>query len=133
MIIREKIEQVYIPESVSKIESGAFANCDKLKEIEIPCYFPDGGLVEESFKELNELNKITVIPSNITSEMGRNTNMPWYKTENEGSIDLVVADGVTRIGTSFADQSSIKTAKIATSVKYIGEWAFSGAIRINKN
>ena len=122
------IEYVNIPSSITTIGSGAFSGCSDLKEIVMPCYFPDGGLSSDSFLNLDSLNKITLISSKNSNKMVDNRNMPWYKTKTVSGIELTIGDGVTEIGqASFADQESIKSVKMSETVKYVGVWAFSSA------
>lgn len=112
------VEQIVLPESVERIEIGAFQNCKNLKEIVIPekCTFIGGA----TFTECESLEKIN-LPSGLkTIEGGLFQKCSKLK-------DVNIPNSVTLIGSAaFEYCKSLVDISIPKSVQSIGEYAFSG-------
>lgn len=95
------LESIFVPSSVSYIAGDAFANCQKLQEIEVSqdnkTFSSDGN---DIVKDITT-NKLLV-----------------------GSSSSVIADGITEIGDYAFSGRNIATLSLPNSVRKIGTYAF---------
>ena len=135
-----------IPEGVTTIMSKAFKNCSKLKEIVIPNSVEV--IDEEAFYECSQLEKV-VLGSGVKA-IG---NEAFYKCAKLASItgeceieeigaqafcycvkmtEFPFNDGLKKIGYNAFAYSSIKTAKLPSTVESIGYGAFDRCEKLEK-
>ena len=62
--LRDYLERIHIPSTVTSIERGAFSGCSRLMNIDIPSYTTSIGC--DAFRDCSRLTRIT-IPSSVTS------------------------------------------------------------------
>ena len=116
--IREKIESVIIPDSVTSIRGGAFCYCSNLVSITIPDSVTSIG--DRAFDACSSLTSIT-IPDSVTS-IG-----DWAFSACSSLTSVTIPDSVTSIGSSaFKGCKSLKSITIPDSVTKIESYAFSG-------
>ncbi len=104
------LESIFVPSSVSYIAGDAFANCQKLQEIEVSQYnktFSSDG--NDIVKDITT-NKLLV-----------------------GSSSSVIADGITEIGDYAFSGRNIATLSLPNSVRKIGTYAFENTPLENAN
>ena len=104
------LESIFVPSSVSYIAGDAFANCQKLQEIEVSqdnkTFSSDGN---DIVKDITT-NKLLV-----------------------GSSSSVIADGITEIGDYAFSGRNIATLSLPNSVRKIGTYAFENTPLENAN
>ena len=111
-----KVTSVTIPNSVTKIDSGAFKNCRELTEVTFGSSVEEIG--EEAFSGCRKLARVS-LPDSLRT-IGRN-GFSYCSALQE--LDL--GDGLQELGSnSFAKCSSLKTLVIPGSVKTVEYWAF---------
>lgn len=116
--LREEIEKVIITEGCTYVNSGAFALCTNLKEIE---FRNTGRLLigATAFAECTSLEMV-VFPDTL-SEIGKSAFSSCRKLS-----EVVFSNGLTIIDDrAFAYCESLKHVYIPSSVSYIGERAFA--------
>lgn len=133
----QNIEEIIIPNSVTRISGSAFENCINLTTITIPDSVTDVGY--NSFFGCNNLAVVTlpttllnVIPKdNLTTVViNGGTFIPtgigaFYECNN--LVSVTIADSVTSIGSSaFGDCESLTTIHLPNGITEIPEYAFSG-------
>ena len=140
-----KIKNIYIPSSVTSIDSNAFSGCQSLQSITIPdgvtsisenafygCYslqsinIPDGvtSIGNNTFYNCYSLQSIT-IPNSVTS-IGVYTFYNCYSLQS-----INIPDGVTSIGEdAFYNCQSLQSINIPNSVTSIGRSAFADCYNI---
>ncbi len=140
-----KLTSITIPDGVTSIGDGAFANCTSLTSITIPdsvtrigekafggCHrltnitIPDGvtSIGESAFVGCTDLMSIT-IPDGVTSIGGK----AFWSCINLMSI--TIPDGVTSFGDlAFCDCTNLTSITIPDSVTSIGNNAFRGCHRL---
>ena len=105
-----------IPNSVTKIERGAFWGCERLTSISIPISVKEIG--HGAFHCCTGLTTITI--PDLVTEIGSNTF--W---ECRGLTNIEIPDSVTKIGNSaFECCTGLTTITIPDSVTEIGAYAF---------
>lgn len=105
------LEDIIIPEGVTKIGNGVFSNCEKLNEVTIPSSVTSIG--KQAFWECNSLESIE-IPDEVTC-IG---DMAFGVCKNLTKIDL--GNGVESIGEgAFKYCSSLESINIPASVTSI--------------
>ena len=114
----DKLTSVTIPNSVTSIGGGAFANCTSLTSVTIPNSVTSIG--NFAFSGCTSLTSLT-IPNSVTS-IGR-----WVFGNCSSLTSITIPNSVTSIGESaFSGCSSLTSIVIPNSVTSIGESAFSG-------
>lgn len=96
------IEKVILPEGVERIESGAFANCNRLKKINFPETL--NVIKDRAFLNCNLLTKV-ILPETLT-ELG---DFAFYST---GIKQLVLPKRVTLVGVNVFGSIKIETINI---------------------
>ena len=132
------LTEVVIPDSVIDIENGAFESCSSLVKVEIP----DNGvnIGDDAFCECSTLSNI-VIPDSVKNiGTGAFIGTAWLEEKQkenplvivnkaviDGSTcsgDVVIPNGVTRIGNGAFRYGTLTGITIPNSVTSIGERAF---------
>lgn len=112
------LADITIPDSVKRIEGGAFSYCNALESIELPADLEYLG--NSAFLSCVRLTNVN-IPSSI-KKIGEGT---FYGCRS--LAELVIPDGVTAVGElAFEGCVSLTTINIPLSVKNIGRGAFIG-------
>ena len=112
----DKLTSVTIPNSVTSIGGGAFANCTSLTSVTIPNSVTSIG--NFAFSGCTSLTSLT-IPNSVTS-IGR-----WVFGNCSSLTSITIPNSVTSIGESaFSGCSSLTSIVIPNSVTSIGDWAF---------
>lgn len=111
-----KLTHISIPDGVTTISSGAFADCYKLTSIEVPDSIVS--IDARAFSQCYKLN--TTIPISVTS-IGE---YAFYSCD--ALTEVTIPDGVTIIAAySFYGCKSLTSITIPSSVTSIGQNAFS--------
>ena len=113
-----KVKHYKIPDSVTSIDDGAFANCDSLQSIIIPSSVTSIG--NSAFEKCERLQSV-VIPNSVT-------NIGFYTFKDCNSLQSInISSSVTSIGAcAFAGCTSLQSIVIPDSVTSIGNAAFWG-------
>lgn len=110
------IQQIKIPEGVTKIGRWAFIGCNSLKSIIIPNGVETIG--DEAFFGCGNLRKISLPPS--LKEI-------YNYAFQDCTLDSVSLPGLTYIGyRAFADNSNLKELRVPSTLEKIEDGAFSG-------
>lgn len=115
------IKSVVIPDSVTSIGDYAFSGCTNLKDVKFPSTFYSIG--EGAFDETQytgtEDDFVITEDGDLVQYRGNNT-------------EVVVPEGVSRIGSAFAGNKSITSIILPDSLLYIEENAFKGCSSLTK-
>lgn len=115
---RSAVTSVTIPDSVTAIHDGAFANCSQLTNISIPNSVTSIGL--SAFEHCTSLKSIT-LPSSL-----RNISMFLFRNCSQLTT-IQIPDSVLSIQDyAFGNCISLETIHIPVSVTSIGVYAFKG-------
>ena len=110
------IQQIKIPEGVTRIGEYAFYQCNSLKSIIIPNGVET--IEQDAFGYCGNLRKISLPPSL------KKINSSAFQSCTLDSVNL---PGLTYIGTSaFADNSNLKELRVPSTLEKIENGAFSG-------
>lgn len=112
-----KITRILLPESITRIEAGAFCFSEKLISIEIPqkvSYIGPGAFGGcHSLKEIN-------IPNGLKNIKGSSFIGCAFES-------IILPEGIDSIGDcAFMHCQNLKHVNIPNTVSYIGEYAFYG-------
>ena len=115
---RSAVTSVTIPDSVTAIHDGAFANCFQLTNISIPNSVTSIGL--SAFENCTSLKSIT-LPSSLR-------NISMFLFHNCSQLTTIqIPDSVPSIQDyAFGNCTSLETIHIPVSVTFIGVYAFNG-------
>ena len=117
-----------IPESVTKIDGGAFNSCKGLTSITIPENVEEIGFL--AFYGLNELTSIIVAENNSIYDSRNGCNAIIETNTNTliaGCSTTIIPENVTKIGSgAFGGCSGLTSITIPKNVEEIESWAFSG-------
>ena len=115
------ITSIVIPDSVKSIGEYAFKGCSNLENIKFPStYYTIGeGAFDETKYTGAEYDFVITEDGVLTRYRGTDT-------------EVVVPEGVTNIGTVFADNKNITSVILPNSLLYIEENAFSGCSALTK-
>ena len=123
-----KVTRVTIPEGATTISSSMLKNCENLEEIVIPDSVTS--ISGFAFKDCKKLRSIIIAVENSTFEVIDGCVIK--KSDNSdksvvlGACDATIPDGVTSICAMSFMGRDITSINIPSSVKNIGEEAFSG-------
>lgn len=116
--LNQDITDITIPDSVTIIGNGAFADCSSLTNIKIPDSVTRIG--KSAFESCIGLTSIT-IPNSVTSIGG------WAFSDCSSLMSITIPEGVTSIGAgAFYGCSNFMGITIPDSVRSIGHCAFYG-------
>ena len=130
------LKKVYISQTVTFIGAGAFDDCGDIEEITVaennPVYRSAGNcLIDIKKKTLIRGCKNSVIPSDgsvtVIGEkaFSNNTAHPRNSVHSKGNSEIVIPEGVTKIGKrAFDFNYGLETVVMADSVKTIEKEAF---------
>ncbi len=111
----KNIESIIIPDSVTTIGSFAFEGCEKLKNVDLPnnIYYAGAGIFDETIY-ITELENDFLITENgvLVDYIGE-------------SLDVVVPEGVIKIGNAFTDRKDIKSITLPEGLLYISKYSFN--------
>lgn len=136
----KNIEEVIIPNSVTRIADSAFSDCTNLKKLTLPDGITDVG--DNSFHGCENLTDVTLpaeqvynIPKNnlTTVVINGGTSLPSIGGLNYGKklISVTIADSVTSIGSSaFTGCESLTTIRLPSGITEIPAYAFSDCINL---
>lgn len=115
---RSAVTSVTIPDSVTAIHDGAFANCSQLTNISIPNSVTSIGL--SAFEHCTSLKSIT-LPSSLR-------NISMFLFHNCSQLTTIhIPDSVSSIQSyAFYNCGKLETIRIPVSVTSIGSYAFDG-------
>lgn len=143
------LEEINIPESVTKIETSAFLGCRNLKEITIPKsveVLPTGvfftcsslekvnlseGLTEIGSGAFNKCTSLTeiIIPSSVTTLKTGNCGGPFSDCTNLKSI--IIPENITKIPAHiFRGCINLEKVTMSDNVTSIGDRAFDGCVKL---
>ena len=123
------IENIELPEGLLTIGDYAFADCSSLTSVSLPSNI--SGLNRNAFANTPFLN-------NLPAENGvvyLATTALYYKGASK-DFDLVIREGTTEIGAFFLSSYNssaayyLKSVQLPSTLKRIGNWAFSGASKL---
>jgi len=118
-----KISDYTLPESVVRIETGAFSDADSLENV----VFNNGlkSIYMEAFWDCDNLKEVT-LPGSLEF-------MGQYAFNNcNGIKSLTVADGAKSIGTyAFGECTALETIILPDTLEEIGWRAFDGTVFVN--
>ena len=123
---------IYVPEGVEMIHENAFRHCNMLENISLPnslkCFYREnnGGdkIPATAYGSLEYTKWFTNQPDGI---LYNNNLLLDYKGEDDLTGTLEVKDGtVSILAKAFDGQYGIDTITLPNSVKYIGDYAFTG-------
>lgn len=146
------LEEIYIPETITKIGDGAFDHCKKIKSIVLPKSIQEIG--NDCFGrcwelELNINSKLSNI--NFGNECFYGCKKVFFERDNSftyenygneiidlntnsiiyGNENAIIPDYVTKIGNSaFAHQNRLTNIVISDNITYIGDWAFCQCLNL---
>ncbi len=109
------ITEIELPDSVSKIEDYAFKGCANLKEVKLPStyYWMGKGVFEGTQYEGAGTDFVITADGALVQYLGDDT-------------EVVVPEGVTRIGTAFSGRKDITSIILPDGLLYISQNAFKG-------
>lgn len=135
------LESVTIPEGVTSIGESAFQYCYNLKEIVIPQSVKSIG--KYAFNECFSLNYVTILNEETKLQLSAFTRTPWDSMKNYAKYskidngyeltrcstafgNIIIPEGVTKIGDNAFSGSHIQSVIIPSSVTEIGNEVFKG-------
>ncbi len=109
------ITEIRLPDSVSKIEDYAFKSCVNLKDVKLPgtYYWMGKGVFEGTQYEGTGTDFVITDDGALVQYLGEDT-------------EVVVPEGVTRIGSAFSGRSDITKIVLPDGLLYISQNAFKG-------
>lgn len=116
----KNIESIIIPDSVTTIGDYAFKGCSKLKNVELPNNISSAGAgIFDDTIYISELNEDFLITENgvLIDYIG-------------DSLDVVVPEGVLRIGAAFTDRKDITSITLPQGLLYISKKCFENCSQL---
>lgn len=136
------LKKIYISETVTSIGKGAFDDCGDIEEINVsennPVYRGVGNcLIDIKKKTLIRGCKNSVIPDDgsvtviADCAFSNNTAHPRNRVHSKGSSQIVIPDGITKIGKrAFDFNYGLETVIMSDSVKTIEKDAFANCYNL---
>ena len=122
------VTSIYVPNSVTKVMPGAFANCKKLKTVT----FEDGS-EDLEFAEASSATNAFYNTTSLTSITlpNRMKKIGMYMFANTSLVEINFPNNLTEIGEgAFANAKKLKNVVIPNTVTAIGELTFTGCIAL---
>ena len=136
------LKKIHISETVTSIGKGAFDDCGDIEEITVaennPVYRSRGNcLIDIKKKTLIRGCKNSVIPEDgsvtviADCAFSNNTAHPRNRVHSKGSSQIVIPDGITKIGKrAFDFNYGLETVILSDSVKTIEKNAFANCYNL---
>ena len=136
------LKKIHISETVTSIGKGAFDDCGDIEEITVaennPVYRSSGNcLIDIKKKTLIRGCKYSVIPADgsvtviADCAFSNNTAHPRNRVHSKGSSEIVIPDGITKIGKrAFDFNYGLETVIMSDSVKTIEKYAFANCYNL---
>ncbi len=136
------LKKIHISETVTSIGKGAFDDCGDIEEITVaennPVYRSRGNcLIDIKKKTLIRGCKNSVIPEDgsvtviADCAFSNNTAHPRNRVHSKGSSEIVIPDGITKIGKrAFDFNFGLETVIMTDSVKTIEKDAFANCYNL---
>ena len=119
------IEQIKIPDTVTKIENNVFKRCNQLKDVTLSDSVTELG--NGAFQECIKLTSI-YIPKNIKTSNFAGDDA-WNPAPFTGCSELKTiqfAKGTTDISRSLLRNTGLEKIELPDTIKNVGEYAFAG-------
>ena len=125
------LEQIKIPDTVTKMEECVFNGCSKLKNVTLPDSLTELG--NGAFQECISLESI-YIPKNIKTGYDAGGNS-WRPAPFAGCKELKsiqFAKGTTDISRSLLRNTGLEKIELPDTIKNVGEYAFAGCTNLEE-
>lgn len=153
------LQKVILPETIKAIDDYAFYECDQLEELTLPNSLETIGnkvfshchikslFIGENMKSMGELGygASLVVDTIYVKDLKSFLNIDYYNINffngentlmynSSGSLisNLIIPEGMTKIGKSLRGCKSIRTVTIPETITEIDDYAFRGCINLTE-
>ena len=153
------LQKVILPETIKAIDDYAFYECDQLEELTLPNSLETIGnkvfshchikslFIGENMKSMGELGygASLVVDTIFVKDLKSFLNIDYYNINffngentlmynSSGSLisNLIIPEGMTKIGKSLEGCKSIRTVTIPETITEIDDYAFRGCINLTE-